>query len=336
MKTKHSTIHTTQPIAASERNASSHSPRASRPCRTALLFAVRCSLLAAFLLLPACRGERSEKPPHQFFQGMEDQPKWRPQSKSEFFADGRTMRPVVPNTVPFGRSDLDKIDSNPKANEIVQIQRASFLKEDTATYTGMTEDGTYVDRIPAAVTGDAEHFKQLLARGQERFNIYCAVCHGYEGDGHGMVGDRWSYALPTYHDPKYYRGGDKGQDGYLFHVSRVGVIDPASGQQKMPGYAHALSERDSWAIIAYIRALQESRLGKIEDVPSADRAKVLETRPRPAPPAPPAAAPSTPMTPSTSPNTPVPSTNPGGGTPGATAPPTPPKPAAPPPTGGHP
>src|SRR4051794_16105759 len=98
-------------------NMKSQEPNSIQPQRTAerapgsrtrgaLMFAVRCSLLAVFLALPACRGERTEKPPHQFFQGMEDQPKWRPQSKSEFFADGRTMRPVVPGTVPFGRSDL--------------------------------------------------------------------------------------------------------------------------------------------------------------------------------------------------------------------------------------
>ena len=75
-----------------------------------------------------------------------------------------------------------------------------------------------------------------------------------------MVGRRWSIPIPTFHDPLYLPGGDRGQDGYLYTVARKGI-------NTMPAYGHALGSRDTWAVVAYIRALQASHLGTPEDVP---------------------------------------------------------------------
>jgi mono/diheme cytochrome c family protein len=124
-----------------------------------------------------------------------------------------------------------------------------------------------VAKVPVPVT------PALLERGQERFGIYCAVCHGLAGDGQGMVGVRWAAPVPSFHDPKYRDPAEpdgRGMDGFFFNAARNGVVRP-DGVETMPGYAHALGEREVWAIVAYIRALQETRLGRPEDVPAERR-----------------------------------------------------------------
>lgn len=276
--------------------------------------------VAAAGALAGCRGERSEKPPRQFLPDMDDSPKWKPQDKSDFFADGRTMRPKVAGTVAFG--DTERLDDP---------SRRRYMKEDDAYYTGISGHNAngepiFVDSIPVsgfegwpASPNDGEgstdfltrretFMSSVIDRGQQRFGIYCAVCHGYAGDGQGMVGQRWSAPVANFHDPKY---SDKsthlGKDGYLFNVIRWGVPFPNPNNEplRMPGYAHAVNEDDAWAIIAYMRVLQASRTG-IENVPAAEREQ-LRNRPKPASKAPP--APSTANTPA------APTTgNPGGTT----------------------
>jgi mono/diheme cytochrome c family protein len=215
--------------------------------------------LAAAALLGACRGEREDKPPRQFFPDMDDNPKWEPQGHSEFFADGRQMRVPPAGTIAFGRTRF--VSDEAWAQPWMQA-RADLLREDTVYYTGKGADGAFVAKAPIAFT------QADLERGRERFNIYCSACHNYTGDGQGMVGRQWAVPVPSYHDPKYSNpGADQGRDGYLFHVSRHGVEDG----KRMPGYAHALSIEDSWRIVAYIRALQQSRAGELSDVPEAQR-----------------------------------------------------------------
>lgn len=241
--------------------------------RAALAVAGAGVLLGA---LSACRGDRSDNTPRQFFPDMDDSPQWRPQSESEFFADGRTMRQPVEGTVAFGRVSF--LSEEPWAADFM-VQRKDLLKDDEAFYqgrAGTTPDGKpiWIERIPIPVT------EALLARGQERFGIYCAACHGYEGDGKGMVGQRWAAPVPSWHDPKYRDPNEpdgKNRDGFVFSTALLGVVGP-DGVQKMPGYAHALSERDAWAITAYIRVLQETRLGTPDDIPADQRARLEQIR----------------------------------------------------------
>jgi hypothetical protein len=222
--------------------------------------------------LAGCRGDRSEKPPRQFFPDLKQQQKWLAQSTSPMFADGRTMRQPVTGTVAFSRVAMapDVFSAKPEWAQPFLQEQTDLLKEDATFYEGLGADGKYVARMPAAIT------QALLQRGATKFNIYCAACHNYDGAGGGMVGQKWSYPLPNFHDVKYREPDPKNPaqlthlDGYLFHVVRYGVIDQA-GLQKMPGYAHALDARDSWAVVAHIRALQATRLGSIEDVPEAQR-----------------------------------------------------------------
>ncbi|RMH30045.1 MAG: cytochrome c [Planctomycetota bacterium] len=245
-------------------------------------------LAVATLALPAgltagCRGERTAKRPRQFFPGMDDQPKYQPQEASTFFADGRAMREPVAGAVPFGARPDEHDEWLP-----VGRQRRDFLKADDRVYLGVNADGSYVETIPVrAVLGLAEGepvppgaVRALIERGQDRYTIFCIVCHGGTGDGKGMVGLQWSYNLPNFHDPQYQPGGEKGQDGYLFHVIRNGVANAPGAQPplRMPSYAERVSERDAWAIVAYLRALQETDKGEIADVPAAQRRDLLNSR----------------------------------------------------------
>jgi mono/diheme cytochrome c family protein len=254
---------------------------------------------AGSLLGAGCQGDREDKPPRQFFPDLDDQQKWKPQEKSGFFADGRTMRQPVAGTVPFGREPW-AVDAaqHPWAAEFMQ-QRDDLLREDRALYEGLAADGkTYLEKIPVPVTMD------LLKRGQNRFNIYCSVCHGYMGDGKGTVGVQFAITPANFHDPKYSTPDPKSPDplwadGYVFHVARHGVnraVAGAPANLTMPGYAHALTERDTWAVVAYIRALQASQEGKLEDAPEAQRRAIEEEFSKAPPPAPatPAASPTTP------------------------------------------
>lgn len=275
--------------------------------------------------LTGCRGERSDAPPRQFLPDMDDQQKFKPQSRTDFFADGRAMRPAVDGAVPFGRS-TDAAEH--------QHDGFMFLKADDAFAKGVGPDGKYLDYIPESAMepfGLAKDGKQaailaMTQRGQQRFNIYCSACHGYAGEGAtqisrdnpegsgGLVGRRWSSAPASYHDPKYFdRSVDTGKDGYVFHTIREGVydIDAATNQRKyrMPPYGHAVSETDAWAIVTYIRALQASWTTDLAAIPSDKRASLdKRTRPPAPPPIPaapaPGAKPAAPGAPA--PSTPIP------------------------------
>lgn len=234
-------------------------------------------LAAVLAALAGCRGERSDKPPRQFLPDMDDQPKYKAQAESGFFADNRTMRVPDPRSVPFGRTGqvaFSPVSDDPDAltPSVIQRQRADLARLDDAFYRGLNADGSYAEFIPPSVTVD----RALLARGRERFDIYCSVCHGVTGNGLGPVGQQWSYPIPTYHQDQYRPGGEKGQDGYLFHVIRNGVPNAPGVQppMKMPAYADRVSERDAWAIVAYIRALQVSRQAPFDELSPSDRSQI--------------------------------------------------------------
>ena len=276
--------------------------------RTTLL-TTACAAAASLPLLSGCRGDRDDRPPHQFFPDMDDSPKWRPQTRTDFFPDGRAMRPPVSGTVPiarFGHATRDFLMQENPGFEAV-LERAELIQEDDAFFRGISgwtpdQKPIYLRRIPIAV--DAA----LLQRGQERFNIYCAVCHGYQGRGEGMVGQRWTgLTVANFHDPKYTNPQEpdhKGDDGFFFFTAMNGVPGlpgpegtplPTDDEttraaklkaMKMPPYNHALTARDAWAVTAYIRALQASQGGRMEDVPAEQRDRLADEKAKMPPPAP--------------------------------------------------
>jgi mono/diheme cytochrome c family protein len=164
-------------------------------------------------------------------QDMHDQPKYQPFERNAFFADQRASRPLVPGVVARGHLD-----------------------EDQAFFTGASA-GAPVQANPLPLT------REVLLRGQERFNIYCSPCHDRVGNGEGMIVQRGYKQPPSLHSDRL-RGVP---DGYLFQVM-------SNGFGVMPTYAPQVSPRDRWAIIAYIRALQYSQHAALADVPESERA----------------------------------------------------------------
>jgi mono/diheme cytochrome c family protein len=163
-------------------------------------------------------------------QDMHDQPKYIPLRQSAFFGDERSARPPVAGTVSRGH-----------------------LRDDALLATGKM-NGADSTVFPFAV--DAA----VMARGRERFNIYCSPCHGRTGQGDGMIVRRGFRRPPSFHQDRL-RNAPVGQ---LFDVI-------TNGFGAMPDYATQIPVRDRWAIIAYLRALQLSGHATIDDVPSAER-----------------------------------------------------------------
>ena len=130
------------------------------------------------------------------------------------------------------------------------------LRDNVALFTGQV-GGQNVDQFPVPVTRD------LIERGQQRFNIYCLPCHGYLGEGDGMVVQRGFSPPPTFHSDRLRQA----PVGYLFNVI-------TNGFGAMPSYAGQVPVPDRWAIVAYIRALQLSQNATLDDVPAADRARL--------------------------------------------------------------
>src|SRR5919109_4587459 len=171
-------------------------------------------------------------------QKMADHPRYKPLARSEFFNDERSARPLVEGTVARGQ-----------------------LESDEHFYTGKV-NGKLVDRFPFPVT------RAVLARGQERFNIFCSPCHDRIGNGQGMIVRRGYRAPPSYHIDRLRQA----PVGHFFQVM-------TNGFGAMPDYAQQISREDRWAIVAYIRALQLSQHARPTDVPDQQRQQLLGAKP---------------------------------------------------------
>ena len=197
--------------------------------------------LGAAAALAGCRGNISAQPPIKIWDDMDHQPKFRPQSQSSLFADGRAMRPLVDGVVPAGQ--LREGDDH-------------ALDDDT-WWKGKNADGSFVQRAPMEVT-DA-----VLRRGQERFNIYCAPCHDRTGAGRGVVVQR-GFHLPVNLASDHTRGIP---DGEIFEYITNGI-------RNMPSYGAQIPEADRWKIALWVRVLQKSQYAQVADVPAELRDKI--------------------------------------------------------------
>jgi len=167
---------------------------------------------------------------------MQDQPKYIPLRPSDFFADGRSERPLIDGTVARGH-----------------------LNDDTAFYTGLGPDGKPIDAFPFPVT------KEVILRGQQRFNVYCSPCHDRLGNGDGTIVRRGFRKPPSYHIDRL----RKVPNGYIFDVITKGF-------GAMPDYAAQIPPADRWAIVSYVRALQLSQSASINDVPADARSQLAQ------------------------------------------------------------
>ena len=169
---------------------------------------------------------------------MQDQPKYKNLRGSDFFADGKSARDQEEGTVAQGQ-----------------------LRQDPHFFEGKV-DGVDATTFPMPVD------RPLLQRGQERFNIYCSVCHGRTGEGNGMVVQRGFPAPPSYHIERL----KQAPVGYIYNVI-------TNGFGRMYSYAAEVEPRDRWAIVAYIRALQQSQDTDLTELSPEERGELDKPAP---------------------------------------------------------
>jgi mono/diheme cytochrome c family protein len=171
-------------------------------------------------------------------QKMALQPYNRPYTPSDVFSDRSSARPLPADTVASGH-----------------------VQDDSLLFTGKDANGQDSTEFPFPVTRD------VLQRGHDRFEIYCVPCHGYTGDGDGLIVQRGFNPPPSYNSDRLRQA----PVGHFFDVV-------SNGFGAMPSYAAQIPVQDRWAIIAYIRALQLSQNASIDDATPEGRAQ-LEQQP---------------------------------------------------------
>lgn len=179
------------------------------------------ALLSAALLL-ACN-ERGGAD----FERMLDQRKYRAEDVNPYFADGRTLRRPPPGTLP-----------------------ATPSSESPEILTGMSAE-LYLERVPIPLD------QALLERGENRFAIFCAPCHGLLGDGRSKVAENMARRpAPSLHELPI----SAFPAGRLYRIVR-------EGYGLMPPYEDALDVRERWAVVAYVEALKLSQRAPVSRLP---------------------------------------------------------------------
>ncbi len=192
-----------------------------------------------FALAVLARVSTSERPRVHIVPDMDSQEKFKAQRKNAFFADNRSMRADVAGTVAQGE-----------------------LRADDHFYAGKV-NGAFAKTFPAQV----DISMQTMARGQEKFGIYCAPCHGQDGAGQGMVHQRARALLQgTWVPPT-----DLHQENLLYKPVGELFDNISRGIRNMPPYARQIDVADRWAVVFYLRALQRSRAAKLDDLPESER-----------------------------------------------------------------
>jgi len=182
------------------------------------------------VMVAGFRGDKSRRPPIEVFPDMDRQPKLRPETDTPFIGweDGLSSRKPVEGTVARG---------------------SSFIEDEFST--GLQPGTTnYVKLAPIKIT------ERVMARGQQRFNIYCMPCHGQVGNGKGITTKFGMAGVANLHDARIVTM----PDGEIFNTI-------THGKNLMGAYGSNIDIEDRWAVIAYVRAIQRSQLATVEDVP---------------------------------------------------------------------
>lgn len=166
-------------------------------------------------------------------QTMTEQPRYDTYAGSAFFADNGAARPIPPEAVP---RNTDRTDAHRVAGKV---------------------DDQFVTNMPYPVTED------MLNTGQKNYDIYCAVCHGYRGNGGGLVAQRGFQGVRSLNTDQA-RNYPLGQ---LYEII-------SNGRGVMPPYGHLMSVDDRWAVVAYVKALQLSQNATLDDVPPDQRSQL--------------------------------------------------------------
>lgn len=222
-------------------------------------------LVVLLLLIPPAviariRSEPSANQPVRLIQDMAFQSKFKTQSLNPLFADERSMRPPVVGAVARGE-----------------------LRADAHLDAGVV-DGAWANTLPAALverygSDTSAAMNAMITRGQQRFNIYCTVCHGFAGAGDGMVNLRAMELLVNIEGPvngtTWVQAKDLTHDETIT-VQPIGQIfnTITHGIRNMAGYEAQIPLEDRWAIALYVKALQRSQNAKPTDVPADVKSKL--------------------------------------------------------------
>ena len=210
-----------------------------------IFLAIYVLVIIAVVSVMGFRGATSTKPPLEIFPDMDRQARYKPQAESAFFKDGRNDRPVPVGTVARG-------DFFNRA----EVFSAEFEDEhlgDMAYHQGKNADGSFVKKIPLEVDN------RLMQLGQEKYDIFCSVCHGSAGDGNGVT-KPYGVLATSYHDDKYRDMAD----GQIYDVI-------TNGFNTMYGLKDRLTPQERWAVVLYVRALQVSQNANADDLSDATR-----------------------------------------------------------------
>lgn len=186
------------------------------------------------------RGSKSKRPPLEIFPDMDRQARYKPQAENNFFLDKRNDRPTIAGTIPF-------ITANQERYPFTAPKDA--FSENLYLTSGKNKDSSFGKGFPFPIT------RKFIEQGQEKYQIFCAVCHGMTGDSNGITTKYGMVGVPSYHQDRY----REMPEGEIYNTIK-------NGKNTMGAYGAKISVEDRWAIVAYIRALQLANNATIEDV----------------------------------------------------------------------
>jgi mono/diheme cytochrome c family protein len=236
----------------------------------AFIVASTAFALVPFAIAAKARNSKSAEPHIHIFPDMDFQPKYKSDQAMDLFADGRANRGEITGTIPRGWLEEDTVFykglEHVAGNDAGDTWTTGFPKQypDTQAFTADLRGKPFVVDL------------KLVQRGQNRFNIYCTPCHGYDGHGQGMVPERvhqeggvWiARNLVEAPDPADKSGvAVRMPNGQLFNTI-------SNGFQTMQGYAGQIPAADRWAIVAYVRALQRAQNASEDDIPADQRGSI--------------------------------------------------------------
>lgn len=213
-----------------------------------IITAVFIFTVIVFVSILGFRGDKSRKEPLYLFPDMDRQARYAPQGENSFFDDRMNDRLPPMNVVLRGNA-LDRKGVFSESYSADRLRNVELL-------TGRDEAGNWINGFPIEVDN------QVMRFGQEKFDIFCAVCHGYAGDGNGAVRN---FAPPTLAPANLMNELFRNQtEGEIFNTVSY-------GKNTMMGYADKLSPEERWAVILYVRALQMAGSATIENLPDSQR-----------------------------------------------------------------
>lgn len=282
-------LNSLNPISVEECWSDTTSPKIPRNLVLAL------SLVGVLMLLPPAfvaykRTTTTNTPRIHIIPDMDFQPSLKAQNTTNLFPDGREIRPNIKGTISRGQFKDDNIPFFyglkylPEDQDVVVIaledekkadaKKPAAAKAPAAKPDPAAEAAKKLDKLPWVTEFPMPVTEKMMARGKERYRIYCSVCHGLSGEGDGLVTLRAMELLQgTWVKPASYHTENvrKLPIGRLYHTISNGV-------RKMPGYSAQIPPEDRWAIVLYLKALQKSRLTDAKTISDEEKRKIRDTK----------------------------------------------------------